>query len=189
MVGWNSIFGDLEPEPVRGHPWSYEAAGSEARQLHSSLEEIELDFSQITSGNLDDLRGATADRLVDLVNEMDGSLADLPAVFDDLDGIFSRHAERLVALRQRTDEGLARAEVRWRALDDARADHIAAVGSLSATVSCGICKTAPTTSRPSAVSRCWNTIVGARNVLLPTVSSGPVTPRRNSNSVVPSTSS
>ncbi len=132
MVGWNSIFGDLEAEPVRGEAASYETAGSEARRLHWSLDDIGQEFVRITSGaNLEDLHGETADRLVDLITEVDGSLADVPAVFDDLDGLFSRHAERLVALRQRASDGLARAHARWSAVRIAHANHAAAAAELS----------------------------------------------------------
>lgn len=124
MVGWNSVFGDLEAEPVKGEAASYEAAGGEARRLSGSLDEIGLEFVRITSsGDLTELRGETADRLVHLVTEIHGSLADVPAVFNDLDGLFSRHAEQLVALQQRASDGLARARARWGTAEDARADH------------------------------------------------------------------
>lgn len=132
MASWNSIFGDLEPEPVLGQPASYAAAGREARRLYRSSDEIEREFAGITSsGDLAELQGETADRLVHLIGEVDGSLADLPPVFDELDTIFSRHDDRLIALQQRTSEALALAGARWNAVHDAQADHAAAVGSLN----------------------------------------------------------
>ena len=131
MASWHSIFGDLEPEPVRGQPASYEAAGSEARRLHSLSSAIEQEFARATSGgDVAELRGDSADRLVDLITEMDGSLGDLPAVFGDLDLIFCQHAEGLIALQQRVAEGLARAQTRWNVVQSARAEHLVAVGSL-----------------------------------------------------------
>jgi hypothetical protein len=132
MASWNVIFGDLEPEPVRGQPASYEAASSESRRLHTLTDAIEQEFARTTStGSLAELRGDTADRLVQLINEMGGSLAGLPAVFGDLDVIFTQHAESLGALRQRAADGLARAHTRWSAVHSARDEHVAAVGLLN----------------------------------------------------------
>ncbi len=130
MASWNSIFGDLQPEPVRGQPASYEAAASEARRLHSLSSAIEQEFARASVGDLAELRGASADRLVQLITEMDGSVADLPDVFGDLNLIFCQHAEDLLALRQQVADGLARAHTRWRVEQSARAEHLSAVESL-----------------------------------------------------------
>jgi hypothetical protein len=127
---WSELFGDLG-EPVLGDPGDYSAAATEAGAVAEATTMCSEQFALVSAGDAAQLQGASAQAIGWMFGEIDGSLHELPSVFESLVAVLATHRERLDALRAEAASALARAATRWSAVGATAAEAEDAAGALA----------------------------------------------------------
>jgi hypothetical protein len=128
MTTWTTIFSDVDGSPVRGEPSEFRTAANFFRTLSDQTRSIVDEFARFAddgqaSGSLE---GDTGNAFGRFIEEVDGSLSELPEVSGDAAGIFEHHVDELSRLREwaeiGTDSALARARTAWNTKNDLEDD-------------------------------------------------------------------
>lgn len=111
---WSDIFADVDGPPVLGEPGDFQGAQRSFESMRDDAQEALEQFNRITSdGGVSQLQGQAATAFERFVDEVAGSLGDLPGVADEAAAVFRKHADDLVDLRDEVDRALVRAQTNW----------------------------------------------------------------------------
>jgi hypothetical protein len=128
---WTDLFPGLDGDPVRGRPYEYADAYRAAGDLVSATRDVAAEFERVRgSDQLGEMGGATADQLVTLVQEIDGSFGEVPGVFTEVERTLRTHHDRLRELRTEAIGALDTARARWREVESTRETERTELGIL-----------------------------------------------------------